>query len=237
MKVKTFKVIVKTSDSCIDLLKYLDKHIKSINALGVRIRIEKISNDELDEEMVESLRKRGVTRLPALLDSEGKVFLGLTKIMEIFNKNLKLAQINRRVSPIDDMSGGATDNPDIDNFWMKELFQGRSRSGKLIPRDDPDEDDRAKSDIERRMAMYVPPAHRRSDFATAPTETPTRRPRRRREPKYEDEYDEDNINSSDDEHDPAPAHRRTSAISASDDARGDEMDRMMLDAFLQNNPE
>jgi hypothetical protein len=123
---KTFKLIVQVSDTCIELLRYLDKNIVSVNNLGAKVQVEKIGKDEFDEDMVETLRKKGITRLPALVAPDGKLFIGLKKIMDLFEKNLNNVRNDARTGaiggPAEDAEMGS--NPDLTDFWSRELFAG-----------------------------------------------------------------------------------------------------------------
>jgi hypothetical protein len=250
-QVKTFKLIVQVNEVCLEILRYLDKNISTINRLGVRIQVEKLSKSELDEEMLETLRKKGITRLPVLIVNDGKLLVGLKRIIDMFEKNLNNARVDERVSPAGDYGGPAVGaemgtNPDLCDYWQRELYAGTDRKGKMIPRDDKDEGEDEGGDIERRLADYRrnEPKHRRSgggrerDIDPPPRERPRRGGHRVEEP-------EDNIADSDDDsdggYDEPPPKRgggsRAPRLPPTGDAGGDAMDQRMLAAWMDNNPQ
>ncbi len=237
-QIKTFKLIVQVSDNCLDLLRYLDKNISDINKLGVKVQVEKIARDEFDDEMVENLRKRGITRLPALIAPDNKIFIGLASITSLFEKNLNNVRTGQRVGPIrdgnDEMSTEMGSNPDMTDFWMKELYEGTDRStGKLIVRNDKDEPDDESGDIERKMSMYRRnvPKHRQQSSGREKDIDPMPRNRGRRRDELED-----NIEVDDEYDEPEPPRRgRASTMEPSDDVAGDDMDQRMMAAWMDNN--
>lgn len=229
---KIFKLIVQPTDNCLELLRYLDKNITMVNSLGVRIHIEKISKDEFDEDMVETLRTKGITRLPVLLAPDGKMKIGLKQVIDLFEKNINNANNNARTGPIDDAEIGT--NPDMTDFWMNELYNGSDKRGRLIPRKDKDEVEEEGGNIEKRLAEYQRnvPKHRRTDNARERDIDPA--PRTRGRGNYHDEDSEDNIADYEDE---APKTRRdtTTRLESTGDANGDDMDQRMLAAWMDNN--
>ncbi|SIP86048.1 Hypothetical protein PACV_335 [Pacmanvirus A23] len=231
---KTFKLIVQVSDNCLDLLRYLDKNINDINKLGVRVQVEKIAKDEFDDEMVENLRKRGITRLPALIAPDNKIFIGLASITNLFEKNLNNVRTGQRVGPIRGGDSSESDsNLDISDYMMKEMYEGTDRStGKIIVKDDKDELDDEASDIERKMGQYRRniPKHRQQSSGRERDIDPVPRNRNRRRDELEDNIEVDDY----DEPEP-PRRGRASAIEPSDDMAGDDMDQRMLSAWMDNN--
>ncbi len=144
---KVFTLIIQSSDNCIELLRYFDKNIKAINALGVQIKIKKI---DMDGGLADKLRSRGITRLPVIIAPDKKIFMGLKSIMDLFDKNLS----NTKPVP-----KGATTNDSIHDIWMKELYAGYDSNGKMIPRKDDDESRDMGGDIQRRVASHKTGQH------------------------------------------------------------------------------
>lgn len=248
-RIKIFKLIVQPTETCLELLRYLDKNIGDVNSLGAGVQIEKISNDEIDEDLIETFRKKGITRLPALLAPDGHVFIGLKQVIELFEKNLNSSRTGARAGPITDPYGGPANdaelgsNPDLTTFYMRELYSGCDKRGRLIPRKDKDEgnDDEEGGDIEKRLSDYRRnvPRHRRTDTGRERDIDPAPRQRGRRHEELTE--DDDNIADDEDEYDePAPPRRgnngRSTRLSSTDDSRGDDMDQRMLDAWMANNP-
>lgn len=215
-----YTIIVQTSASCKDLLHYVNKNIAHINSMGVRIRCEKISRGDFDEGLVEKLRRKGITRLPALITANGQPMVGLKRIIDSFENGINGRQQDERLGLQHDGAGEFGTNPDMTSFWMKELFAGSNEKG-LIPRkdDEEDQDRRAGDEMQRRLADYQRkiPGHRQPSDAVDTFETPKRRPR--------NDY-EDNIA----DEPPRPPTGPTVGIGGADD-----VDAKMLAAWLDNN--
>lgn len=231
-----FKLIVQPTESCLDLLRYIDKNIKEINSMGAGIRVEKITKDEIDDDLIAVFNKQGITRLPAMIAPDNHIFIGLRQISDVFQKNLNNGRNRDRASAYSGADAEFGSNPDLTDFYMKELYSGVTKRGKFIPREDDDDDDAElnKHDIQRRMAQYDrnKPRHRRAGGGERNRDYDDE-PRRRR---YDDD-DVDNIDDSDDE--PEPPRRggkKRPQVSNSGDARGDDMDDQMLAAWMDNNP-
>jgi hypothetical protein len=238
---KTFKLIVKPSPNCIDLLRYLNKNIKSINKLGVTVRVEKISQSEFNEDMVNALKAKGITRLPTLVAPEGKIFVGLKSITDLFEKNLNNNKRNARLTPGRGPMDPATNaeigsNPDMSNFWMREMYAGIGKNGKPLARQDKDEPEDESADIQKRIAEYqrnIPAQRRQGNDRERDIDPPPRQRGARRQP-----LDEDDANPNDNiaDIDPTPVRPRLPAL-RSGDAQSDDLDQRMLAAWLDNTPE
>jgi hypothetical protein len=255
---KLFTVFVQPSSSCLELLRYLNKNILTVNKMGVKVQIEKLEKEDCDKEMVDALNKRGINRLPAMVASDGKTFVGLKSILDLFEKGIGSHQRDNRLngggmdldtSPEQDTSFGT--NPDMANFWMTELFAGIDKKGKHIPRKDKDEAEDEGDDIEKKMRAYERniPKHRKGnserDVDNTMAEQQTRRRRRpapTRRRQQDDDEEPDNIASDDDEsggYDDAPRRNNRQdnpPFAPSADVGGDDMDQKMLSAWLNNNP-
>jgi hypothetical protein len=172
---KVLKLIVKDSANSLEVLKYLDKNITEIVRLGVRIKIEKIKTSEFNEEMVNILKRKGVTRLPALLMPDTMVYTGTKSIIGLFEKNLNTSVKNQRVSP------AAAPVGDINDYWMQQLYDGRDSGGKLVPRDDGEEEPGGGSNLEKSMRRYERnmPKHRRDTGRDTERDTAGHGPRGR----------------------------------------------------------
>jgi hypothetical protein len=242
-----FKLIVQPNALCLELLRYLDTHIEEINQMSAAIMIEKIQTNEFDEATVNMFRKKGITRLPAMLSPEGKVFTGLKPIMELFDKNVKKLKMHQRSSafgPEADAEFGS--NPDLTDFWERELFAGYDKRGGRIARKDKDEPENEGADIERRVAEYQRnvPRHRtggqdrgRDDRTRDNDRDRGRRGRGRR--RRDDDSDDDEPDSDDDDGDrrrPAERDRRgggghNRALPTTEH----DMDDRMMAAWMDNN--
>ena len=233
---KTLKIIVQPTRKCLGLLKYINKNIDVINKLGARIQIEKIDKDNVDESTIEIFRKKGITRLPVLLSPEGKIYVGLQQIVNNFERTLNSAHTMQLASPCGeyyDTEMGS--NPDMNDFWLRELYAGYDKNGKMVPRKDKDEAEGENADIEKRLSDYQRnvPRHRRAEARERDYSPPARTRR-----------DEDNIADEDpmpprQVHTPRTAHTaihttKTPRLSATGDPRGDDMDQRILAALMDN---
>lgn len=250
-RIKLFKLIVQPTETCLELLRYLHKNIEDVNRLGAGVQIEKVDKGEIDDDLLEIFRKKGITRLPALLAPDGHIFIGLKQVVELFEKNLNNSRTSSRAGPANDPYGGPAydaelgSNPDMTNFWMRELYAGCDNRGRMIPRKDKDEGDDEGGDIEKRLSDYRRnvPRHRRTDTGRERDVDPA--PRNRGRNRHDEDFtDEDDNIADDDEYDDEPAApprrggngRGAPRLSGTGDVRGDDMDQRMLAAWMDNNP-
>jgi len=115
-----FKIFVKNKGRpTLNLLEYLEQNIDIINEMGAKIRITKISDENLDKELVNNLANRGILRFPALVTDDNKVRLGVKKIMELFDSNKKKYQawINSQAAAVVQPSEEQT----VENFYRDEM--------------------------------------------------------------------------------------------------------------------
>lgn len=228
MQRQTFKLIVTVTDNCIEICQYLCKNITDINKLGVRVHIEKISKVEFDEVMVDTLRRKGITRLPALVAPDGKLFIGMKNIVDLFERNLRPARNTDRIGAVDSNSEMGS-NPDLTSFYMKELYSGRDNNGKMVPRADDDEENDDHAAITKSLANYGKkvPRHRQEHNREIDIDP---QPRQRQRQHYEDNIETDDIYE-----EPAP-RMREQPVNRPMDAGEDALDHRMMTAWLSNNP-
>ncbi len=157
------KIIVTSSESSIALLKYIRDNIATITRMGLTLRFEKIRKCEMDDDMVQSLKKSGITRLPAMINASGKRFIGVNNVIAELSKGVKTRQMTERVFMPD---------TDIQSHWQSEMYE--VKDGAMVPRQDAEPDEGNNADIERRMAMAQTkgPAHRKEPGANDPKPTP-----------------------------------------------------------------
>jgi len=243
---KVFKLIVSVSENSIEILRYLSKNIKDINKMGVRIRIDKIGKNEFTEEVVNSLKKRNIVRLPALIAPEGKIFAGVKSITDLIERNLNNLRSARVSAPAPGVVNAELgSNPDLSNFWLREMYAGTAQTGKLIPRTDKEEAQDEGGDIERRMAEARRniPVHRRPGSDRGEQDIDLA-PRTRRRPPPAQQHDEnysnrlagntrDNI--ANDEDDAIAQPINPPRLEKTGNARDDDLDQRMLAAWLDNN--
>mgnify|MGYP000098923818 CR=1 FL=1 len=244
---KTFKLIVTTNDKCKKVLEYVANCITDINKMGVKVRVEKINKSEFDEDMVELLRKKGITRLPVLIAPDGASFVGVNKITDLFERNLKTLRNGGRVAPSESSIQANPElgsNPELTNFWMSEMYGGKDENGRMIPRKDPDEAQGEGDDIDARLRAYQTrvPRHRGGGAQPERNIEPPARPRRRRNDPPPDENHqppEDNIAEDDYPDYDIPTATPGTPIRAPQytqtDEGGADVDQKMMAAWLNNN--
>lgn len=130
MSNKTFKLIVQDSDNCIELLRYINRNICDIMKMNVRIRVQKIDPKDIDEEELDYLRKKGITRLPTMVSPDGKLFIGCTQIRSLFEKNM-----NRRKIPMP-----INDDEILSKHYMSVLKNNKIDKTQLMMEDKEDDD-------------------------------------------------------------------------------------------------
>jgi len=154
------KLILTDTETSLTACRYIRNNTPQHLNAGIVVQVEKIPGDELDAEMINSLRKVGVTRLPALILPNKRVMVGVEAIKKVLDSAIQENRNNARVSGF----GGSGEsyqgevigtNPDLNDFYMKEMYSGRDRSGKLLARTDEDEkDEDDMSDINARVRDY-----------------------------------------------------------------------------------
>jgi len=230
-----FKIFVQKNEVGMDVLGYIDKNIDAIVDLGAKIQIERIRDEELDNDLLEAFRKRKIGRFPAMVAHNIKdPLIGLKRIVEYFEDNIKKARNNERTAPVSVSEYGS--NPALSEYYMREMFAGKDQRGALVPRTDDEDDMEEKPDFQRRMAEYERkvPKQRRQD-AGPRNAAPQQRRTRTELPVDEPEQ---NIVDDDDYEEPRPRNqeRRHEQFrnAPSDDPMGDDMDQRMLAAWMSN---
>jgi len=166
---RNFKLIVKeTGNPTVSVLQYFNKNIQDINSMQVFLIIVKMKEEDLDKDIVGRLAAKGITRFPALISDNGRVFLGVQKIRDLFDKNLQgfrkqdiAAPPKREPTETNPGNPGNTEygsNPELANYWQG-LLNDKSQ-------DDEDTINESRKDIERRMREYNPPKQRQKSNGT-----------------------------------------------------------------------
>lgn len=223
MSSRIFKLYVQSDETCLELLRYIDRHIFDVNSMGVGVHVIKV--DDTDGDELALLGARGITRLPTLIAPDGKTtFVGAKKIRGIFEQNLGGG------GGANHARGGISDDPDqyesaLDALYASEMYAGRDKKGKPIPRKDKDESSE-DVDYSRKMAEYRKrePKHRRGGSERDPS------PRRRRR----DESSEDNVDEESSEDEPAPRRGgRGGRGGGNGDPIGEDLHARMLDEMMR----
>lgn len=156
---RIFKLLVKDSGALtLNILKYFNKNICDINRMGVVLQITKIEEEDLDKDLVENLASSGICRFPALINDTGKIFLGVQKIRDLFDRNIQSFRkqaVGRPAGRAPVASGNNTEfgsNPDLAAFWHQEMKEDESQEN--------DDISDTKKDLDKRLRDYRPPKHR-----------------------------------------------------------------------------
>jgi hypothetical protein len=193
---KLFKLIVQYTNNCVSLLRYINLHIGEINNLGAVIKIEKVNKCDLDEDLVDALRKRGITRLPAMLGPDGSPFIGASQIIKILNAGLTSQRNTARIAPPPAIN-------DLAAFYEREMFDHDKSGIRVNPRQDPEDEytEGGQIDFTRKMSDFTQqrgPLKTEQDIDYAPRQSVLRRndtPRQYSAPQDNIADDDGNVNS------------------------------------------
>lgn len=237
-RTRTYKVIVQDSPICVEVAHYIRENIRSINRAGIRIRMQKL---DADDDLIYSLRRRGITRLPVMVMPARGIVVGRDEIMT----SLQRARSGDRAAAVIQPSASPGS---IDEYWMREMYSGRDpKTGKLIPAPD-DESEDVSAMLERQMREYQAkiPAHRREDGGvgdgddrmTRPSGA-QRRPGGMAAPSQHSAFSQmDNISHECEmcDSDPCECENMTSTGGMPPPtATGGDIDSMMMSAWIDNN--
>lgn len=136
------RILVQESTNCIKLAEFIDKNIKNINKLGLFVIMEKIEKEDMEGEFLESLKKKGITRLPALINGK-EVCVGMQTIIDYF-KNYGEGGEHAEYSK--------TSN--LDSWMNSQIMMGLDRDGKPTDGEDCDSDGEKKPDFNKKMREF-----------------------------------------------------------------------------------
>ena len=108
----------------IDVLKYVHSRLPMFARMGLTVKVNKIRSEDLQNpRLVEAMRKRGITRLPAMTTSNS-VYIGLKEISDVYERNIKefAAVASRGEHPVE----GFLPEDDLDNFYRNEMTFDRA---------------------------------------------------------------------------------------------------------------
>lgn len=220
------KIFVGVDENAKNLLVYILKNISKIKRKGLRIQIIKVTVNNMNDSLVKKLESLNINRFPAMIDPNNKIHIGVSKIVSVIDKNIR-PQVEKTEQEVPEIGS----NPDLSSFWSREMFSGKSKRGRNIPRTDNDDsmgDD--MGDIGKKMKRYernIPKQRRRErntdiDSESEDDEPPPPRKSKKTPPRRKagSDSDDDNVES--------PPRRRNTT--------GNDMDDKMLDAFMNNIP-
>lgn len=92
--------------------------------MGVKVKITKMTDADLNKATVEKLNEKGVLRFPALVTDTGKVRLGLKKIEELFEQNKTAFGSkgkNNKMTKQQAFKGDFASDPNLADYYQKEM--------------------------------------------------------------------------------------------------------------------
>lgn len=70
------------------LLKFIYANLHTLQSMGVTVMVNRVRSMDLQNSLcIEAMRKKGITRLPALV-TPNNIFIGLQNIVDLYNKNI-----------------------------------------------------------------------------------------------------------------------------------------------------
>lgn len=221
---QTLKLIVQCEETSVEILRYINEIIVQLNEMHVRVQIEKIPRDGMDDEMVKSLKKLGIRSLPALMmPGKAKPYIGVSEIKKLMEQNLNRLNNSKRFAP-----PNAPDAPptELDDYWAREMTAGMKKGPKGKIEFENDGPVGEGQDFERKMADYrkkIPPhrvgAPRQQQEEEDPESPPVRRRRAQADAPAE----------------PATRRQPRDNIDRTATTGDDETDRKMMAAWMDNN--
>lgn len=84
----SFQLIVRPDENSLRTLKYIDRVIHTLNAMGVKIKIKKLSDKDMTEGVIKALQAQNITRLPVIITNDDKRWVGYKDIKMKFDRNI-----------------------------------------------------------------------------------------------------------------------------------------------------
>ena len=109
----------KSRDITLGALKYVHTRLATFAQMGIAVKVNKIRSQDLqDPRLIEAMRKRGITRLPALT-TPNNVYIGLKEICDVYERNVKefAAVASRGERPVE----GILPEDDLDSYYREEM--------------------------------------------------------------------------------------------------------------------
>lgn len=219
MQKRVAKLFVEPSANGVKLLRYLNANIGYINnGQHVILKIERLADTDLDDDTVAVFKKKGITRLPALVLQDGAVVLGVDQIVGLFEKRLNRMRAEERVG------GGC----DVNDYLHNEIRRGvKVKAGKFEVGDEDDEDEQKRESADM-MGQFAQTQRQRAPM--------------RKTEREEDDMDADQAIAAANARSPGggrpPARQDNIANYDQDDIniQGDDIDSQMLRALMNNTP-
>jgi hypothetical protein len=110
----------KSREITLQVLRYVHERLKLLTTMGIEIKVNKIRSQDLQNpKLVDAMKHRGITRLPALT-TLNNVYLGFNEIHDIYERNIKeYAAFDRRgEKPVDD---SPVQEDDLSKYYGDEM--------------------------------------------------------------------------------------------------------------------
>ncbi len=131
-------IFVQNTSKCVTLLQYIDRTISDINKAKIHVDIYKVNSKSS-----KLLTSKGIGSLPSMVDPTGKIYLGVTSIVEYIRDKISTPPAN--TSRI--VKGG---NGGIYQDYLMDLMYD-TVEGKIIPKKDGDDHDDEAADFEKKL--------------------------------------------------------------------------------------
>ena len=114
----------KSRDITLQVLKYVHSKLEIFTKMGLSVKVNKIRSQDLQNpKLINVMRQRGITRLPALTTSNN-IYIGFAEITDIYERNIKefLAFARRSERSVE----GIAPEDDLTEFYKDEMTISRA---------------------------------------------------------------------------------------------------------------
>jgi len=135
----------KSRDLTLQVLRYIHESLPMFQKMDLAVRVTRVRSQDLqDPRFVAAMRRRGITRLPAMT-TPNNVYIGFNEIRDIYSRNLKeFTALSRRGDrPIE----GIAPDGDLESYYQDEMTFARAA-------EDADETGLGDNDEEGMMNAY-----------------------------------------------------------------------------------
>ena len=115
----------KSRDITLELLQYIHTQVPTFAQMGITVKVSKVRSQDLqDPRLIEAMRRRGITRLPALV-TPNNVFIGLKEITDVYERNITEFNAVLRRGELPGGGAGVADEDDLASYYRDEMaFDG-----------------------------------------------------------------------------------------------------------------
>lgn len=151
---RCFKLFVSPDANALQVLRYLNQTILKINTMGVYFTCVKIKPAMMTPTVRQSLAQQGITRLPAVLTDDRKVWMGANAIISKIQENIgKMDQLMGYDNPEgQNVNIDRLQTPSMDDVYHEELKHLKKEGDRFVFEDDED-DNMAGGQIDYRKEM------------------------------------------------------------------------------------